>query len=173
MNALDEYEQRLLSWDREADDLAQLGYRSEELDLREYWTDRSGTLASRLSSADLIWVVGGNAFVLARAATQAGLAAALRESPQITYAGYSAGACLASPDLRGIDAMDDPATTPPGYWEGMPAETLKLVATRVVPHAGSREAAAAAGYFRAHGHGFVEIADGEDLLMESPDARFG
>ncbi|MFP3468108.1 hypothetical protein, partial [Leifsonia sp. SIMBA_070] len=34
MNALDEYEQRLISWDREVRDLDQLGYRSEELDLR-------------------------------------------------------------------------------------------------------------------------------------------
>jgi len=34
MNALDEYEQRMPSWDREVEDLARLGYLSEELGLR-------------------------------------------------------------------------------------------------------------------------------------------
>ncbi len=167
MNALDEYDQRMLSWDREVDDLARLGYRSEELDLREYWGRDSGSLQRRLDSVDLIWVVGGNAFVLARAATEAGLAAALSDSPTLTYAGYSAGACLASVDLRGIDLMDDESTRPPAYRSDMRAQTLQLTGTRIVPHAGSDEASAAATYLREHGLDFIELADGEDTLIDT------
>lgn len=167
MNALDEYEQRAHSWDREVEDLARLGYRSEELDLREYWGATTGPLEGRLHAADLIWVVGGNAFVLARAATAAGLAAALSASPKLTYAGYSAGACLSSIDLHGIDLMDDERTRPLTYRVDMPARTLQLTSTRIVPHAGTDEAQAAAAYLRGRGLDFCELADGDDMLINS------
>lgn len=165
MNALDEYPQRLLSWDREAEDLAALGYSSEELDLREFWGSATGQLEARLQAADLLWVVGGNVFVLARAANAAGLGRTLAEAPQLTYAGYSAGACLTSLDLRGIELMDDPATLPEGYRAGMSASPLKLTATRVIPHAGSVDAVAAAARLRAEGRELLELEDGEDWLQ--------
>lgn len=167
MNALDGYEERLLSWEREVDDLAQLGYRSEELDLRDYWSGAESALTRRLAAADLIWAVGGNAFVLARAATEAQLGAALASSPRLDYAGYSAGACLASVDLRGIHLMDDVSTSPPGYRTEMDAQTLKLTDTRVVPHAGSPAASATAAYLQKHGLRFVELADGDDKLIDT------
>lgn len=170
MNALDEYQERLLSWDREVDDLARLGYRSEELDLRDYWDGEESSLRKRLAAADLLWVVGGNAFVLARAATEARLRATLARSPRLDYAGYSAGACLTSIDLRGIHLMDEVSTHPPGYRIEMPAQTLKLTGTRVVPHAGSDAARAAADYLRGRGLGFIELADGDDKLIDLPSA---
>ena len=108
-NALDVFgATRMRNWDREASDLAQLGYASEELDLRQYFGDADG-LARRLGSVDLIWAVGGNAFVLARAMTASGLGSVLRPAMKrgLIYAGYSAGACVAGPDLRGVDLMDD------------------------------------------------------------------
>lgn len=167
MNALDVFEEnRLLSWDREVDDLALLGYQSEELDLREYWDAPLGALESRLSSVDLLWVVGGNAFVLARAATAAGLGAGLDGCPHLTYAGYSAGACLTSIDLAGIEFMDDESALPPGYRTDMSALTLNLTGTRIVPHAGSDDALAASSYLTARSLTFIEIADREDELFE-------
>lgn len=169
-NALDVYEQRLLSWDREVDDLARLGYQCEELDLREHWGSRSPSLRARLARADLLWVVGGNAFVLARAATAAGLRAALADAQHITYAGYSAGACLTSIDLHGIEQMDNASTLPEGYSDDMRVATLDLTGNRVVPHAGSPEAIAAAHMLRARSERFVELVDGEDLVLSSPPA---
>ncbi len=166
MNALDEFDQRLLSWDREANDLADLGYSSEELDLRDYWGANSAKLPSTLRRADLIWVVGGNAFVLARAATQAGLAAALATNQQLTYAGYSAGACLASIDLLGIELLDDAETLPSGYWPGMPWDALGLIDTRVIPHSGTEDAQAAAASLDGRQLSFIELSDGEDRLLQ-------
>jgi dipeptidase E len=168
MNALDEYEQRMLDWDREVDDLAQLGYRSEELDLREYWGSSSASLQQRLAAADLIWVVGGNAFVLARSATAARLGPALSVASHLVYAGYSAGACLTSVDLRGIELMVDASTRPSGYRTGMPAETLNLTGTRIIPHAGSEHALAAAAYLRERRLDHVELSDGDDMLIDVP-----
>lgn len=167
MNALDQYEDRLLSWDREATDLAQLGYLSEELDLRDYWTGSEQPLIDRLGAADLLWVVGGNAFVLARAATEARLRGALSRSPHLDYAGYSAGACITSIDLLGIDQMDDASMLPRGYRAEMRPETLNLTGSRLVPHAGSPEAAAAVACLRARDLKFAELADGEDELIDT------
>ena len=166
MNALDEYPQRLRDWDREAADLARLGYDAEELDLRDYWDAPDGALAERLSTVDLLWVVGGNAFVLARAAALARLAAALATAPRIVYAGYSAGALLAGPDLRGVELMDDPATFPDGYRDGMSVATLALTDVRIVPHAGIPEADAMRDRLAADGLEAIELADGDDLLLE-------
>jgi dipeptidase E len=39
------------------------GFSTRELDLRCYYAD-SSTLASKLSQVDLVWAIGGNAFVL-------------------------------------------------------------------------------------------------------------
>ncbi len=173
MNALDEFDQRLSSWNRETNDLAELGYSSEELDLRDYWGVDAAALPPTLSRADLVWVVGGNSFVLARAAAQAGLADALAANQRLTYAGYSAGACLASIDLLGIDLMDDAETLPPGYWPEMASKTLGLTDTRVIPHSGTADARAAATSLRERQLSFIELRDGDDWLLEAPPLTFG
>jgi dipeptidase E len=105
--------------------------------------------------------------VLARAATAARLGVALAQAPDLRYGGYSAGALLAGPDLRGVELMDDPATLPDGYRADMPAATLALTTTRVVPHAGSPEAAAMRERLAADGLDVLELADGEDVLREA------
>lgn len=166
LNALDSFPNRLLSWDREVSDLERLGYSSTELDLREFW-DRPEALSQRLSDIDLLWVVGGNAFVLARATTAAGVSQALSQAPHVTYAGYSAGACVTSVDLAGIDLMDAADELPEGYDANMPVETLNLTRTRVVPHAGTPEADAAECHLTTRGLPFTALADGDDLIITS------
>lgn len=172
MNALDEFDERLLSWDREARDLADLGYSCEELDLRDYWGADAAALCTTLSRADLIWVVGGNAFVLTRAATEARLADALAGNQQLTYAGHSAGACLASIALRGIELMDDPHASARGYWPDMPMTMLRLIGNRLIPHAGTPSARIAAASLAAQGLTFTELRDGEDCLFEITQHRW-
>ncbi|MHA6617849.1 Type 1 glutamine amidotransferase-like domain-containing protein [Pseudonocardia sp. DLS-67] len=137
LNALDAFgPSRARDFGREADTWEAFGYRCEELDLREYFADRDG-LAARLSGLDLVWAMGGNAFVLARAMTGSGFGAAVREQldrPDFGYGGYSAGACVAGPDLRGIDLVDDPAVLPDGYPPSLEPRCLGLVDFRIVPH---------------------------------------
>jgi len=136
VNALDQYgPSRARDLGRESGTWEGFGYRCEELDLQEYFTapDR---LAARLSELDLVWAMGGNAFVLARAMTASGFGAAVREQlrrPEFVYGGYSAGACVAGPDLRGIDLVDDPDVLPAGYPPVEP-RCLGLVDFRIVPH---------------------------------------
>lgn len=131
LNACDAFDEPRRVWDREAADLRSLGFEPEEVDLRTYFGDAAG-LRSRLVAYSLVWVVGGNAFVLARAMTAAGFAEAA--GPDLVYAGYSAGACVAGPDLQGIALMDEPDALPEGYSSSMAPRTLGWVPWRVVPH---------------------------------------
>jgi dipeptidase E len=137
MNALDQFgATRTRDLAHETDDLASLGWDAVELDLRAF-VGRSDELSQLLESVGLVWVVGGNSFVLARAMTAARLAALLRDrlqDPEFVYAGYSAGAVVAGPDLDGIQLVDDPFAAVEGVPPNAPAETLGLVPFRVVPH---------------------------------------
>lgn len=177
-NALDVFgETRLRNWEREASDLAGLGYASEELDLRDYFHGRDG-LAARLAALDLLWIVGGNTFVLARAMTAAGFASALDPALRrgLIYAGYSAGACVAGPDLRGIDLIDDPNDIPEGYDDAhAAAETLRRVPFRIVPHWQSAHPEAgraeqAVRWLGRHGLDYRAIRDGDVVVVADDGA---
>ena len=79
---------------------------------------RPKTLRDELRDCGGLWVVGGNTFVLRRAMTLSGLDAMLQERADddaFTYEGYSAGACVLAPTLRGIHLADQPEVLPPRY----------------------------------------------------------
>lgn len=173
LNALDVYgDTRARNWNREARDLERLGYSSEEVDLREYFYNHEG-LAARLKDLDLLWVLGGNAFALARAMTGSSFGEALGPAMHhgLIYSGYSAGACVAGPDLAGIDLMDDPDDLPAGYDPAVPAVTLGLVPFRIVPHWESdhgetANAQRAVEYLERGGFPYKALRDGEALVID-------
>jgi dipeptidase E len=137
LNALDQHgHARARDYARERRTLETFGYSCEELDLRDYFSSPK-ELPQRIADVDLVWALGGNAFVLARAMTQADVRGALQEQlhrPEFTYGGYSAGACVAGPDLQGIDLIDDPNILPGGFPPTTASECLGLVPYRIVPH---------------------------------------
>ncbi|GAB2671411.1 Type 1 glutamine amidotransferase-like domain-containing protein [Nocardia goodfellowii] len=119
--------------------LRKLGYAPEVLDLRDF-VARPADLEPALREFPLLWVRGGNTFVLraqfARSGADVVLPRLLAEDA-LVYAGYSAGACLLTPDLHGLESSDDPAEVRPAcgvetLWDG-----LGLVDHRIVPHVGS------------------------------------
>ncbi|MGA9872273.1 MAG: Type 1 glutamine amidotransferase-like domain-containing protein [Rhodococcus sp. (in: high G+C Gram-positive bacteria)] len=116
--------------------LRDLGYDPYELDVRRF-RDRPDALAAELDSVQTLWIRGGNTFVLRSVLHQCGadepIVSRVRDG-RLVYAGYSAGACVASPSLRGVDQADDPAEIADGavVWEG-----LGLVDFALVPHFGS------------------------------------
>ncbi|WP_255948830.1 Type 1 glutamine amidotransferase-like domain-containing protein [Streptomyces odontomachi] len=94
-------------------------------------------LAARLAGLDMVWALGGNVFVLARAMHAAGFHAALQRQSgraEFVYGGYSAGACVAGPDLQGLGFVDDEEIVPPGYPAAARPVSLGLVPFRIVPH---------------------------------------
>jgi dipeptidase E len=177
-NALDGFADRRRIFARESEDLSSLGFECEELDLRSYFDDLEG-LRDRLSHLRFLWVTGGNSFVLARAMTQSRFREALRgplSDGRLVYGGYSAGSCVAAPDLEGIDLVDDPGTIPDGYLEDVTPETLHLVPCRIVPHwrsdhPESADAERAADYLRRSGLDFQTLRDGEALVVANGEAH--
>ena len=137
LNALDQLgSSRARDLDRQAADLHAIGYAGDELDLRSFFANGEG-LAETLGHYDLVWVVGGNSFVLARAMTACRFADALTAQSgrdAFTYAGFSAGSVVAGPDLQGIHLVDDPVVHLQDYPPDVPASTLGLIPFRVVPH---------------------------------------
>jgi dipeptidase E len=148
------------------------GRRAFDLDLRRYFADPSA-LKDALADVGLVWTVGGNAFLLRRAMRQSGfddlLTDALAED-RLAYGGWSAGAVVAGPTLRGIEVMDDPSVLAEGYGAEAVWEGLGLVGAVIVPHVGSDhpEADAAARAVRslaAQGVAHIALRDGEVLIV--------
>jgi dipeptidase E len=136
-NALDGSDAgRMRNFERERGDIAALGFECSELDLRDYFGDFAG-LRERLERVDLVWVVGGNTFVLARAMTESCFGAAIVDAlvnDRLVYAGYSAGICVTGPDLDGCHLMDEPDVIPDGYSRDAQPTTLRWLPWRIVPH---------------------------------------
>jgi dipeptidase E len=178
-NACDVYgDNRLRNLEREADDISGLGFACEELDLRSYFGDFEG-LRTRLDTYDLIWVVGGNSFVLARAMTRSRFGQAVSKAlddGRLVYAGYSAGICVATPDLEGISLMDEPDALPDGYPKDVRATTLGWVPWRIVPHWRSEHPEAplaelAVEHLLQNGLPFRTLRDGQAIVVEGDGAR--
>ena len=149
-----------------------LGLEPYEVDLRAYFDD-AASLRQRLDGFDLVWVMGGNSFVLRRAMKQSGFDTVIREmlaTDAIAYGGYAAGAVVAGPSLRGLELMDDPFELPDGYDEPLIWSGLGLTPFAIVPHylSSHPEAAAAekvVSYMRARRTRFRAISDGEVIVQ--------
>lgn len=157
--------------------LADLGLDAVELDLRGYF-DQQQRLRHDLAGVSLAWVRGGNVFMLRHALYRSGACTVFREllaEDALVYAGYSAGACVLSPSLRGLELVDDAdAVTrvygwPPG-WDG-----LGLLPEALVPHyrsPGHPETAAmeqVVARYRAEGVAYRTLRDGQALIINGPE----
>jgi dipeptidase E len=179
LNAADnsESERRASYVASQIEGLAALGIDSEELDLRDYFNN-SQELATTLSNYDLVWVVGGNAFLLLRAMKQSGfdkLIVPLVENDVIVYAGFSAGAVVATPTLRGIELVDDKDTVPEGYSKEVIWTGLHLVGKSVAPHYKSNHPESEAvdevvKYFLENGMDYWTLSDGQALVVQDTTA---
>jgi dipeptidase E len=176
-NARDAYRgERLKYQEREYAALSALGFSCEELDLRSYFGE-SEALRARLAAYDLVFAVGGNTFVLARAMTEAGFGAAIREQldkDRIVYAGYSAGACVVGPDLDGCHLIDEPDAIADGYSADIRPQTLGWVPWRIVPHWRSEHeesplAELAVAYLLEAGLPFQTLRDGQAFVVNGAD----
>jgi dipeptidase E len=159
---------------RELEGLADLGFDARELDLRSCF-DKPSALHDALVGVALIWVVGGNAFLLRRAFEQSGLTGYLqgrRDDDSLVYGGYSAGAIVVTPTLRGIDLIDPPDVVADGYdprvlWDG-----LALVPHCIAPHYESAHPDSPSidslvDYFVASELPFVALRDGEVVVTRA------
>lgn len=154
-------------------ELSALGLRTQDLDLRHYFGNPSG-LRNALQGCGLVWILGGNAFLLMRALRQSGFPEIIREmlgADEIAYGGFSAGAVVATPTLRGIDLMDEPAQLAEGYskepiWEGMGLVDFSIVPHYRSDHPEAPAADKAVAFMEANGMPYKALADGEVYISE-------
>lgn len=138
-NACDAYaDVRDEAVERELTDLADLGFRSRELDLRDYFGRND--VGQALAGADLVWVRGGSAFVLRKAlelsAADSVLVDALA-SDSFVYGGYSAGVCVLGRDISFFETVDDRVDVERAYREPARDDGLGVIDFIVVPHVDS------------------------------------
>ncbi|HEY7260112.1 MAG TPA: Type 1 glutamine amidotransferase-like domain-containing protein [Trebonia sp.] len=153
--------------------LAGAGLEAVELDLRDYFGRGEG-LRRDLARVGMAWLRGGNVFTLRYALRRSGADAVLGEllaADALVYAGYSAGSCVLSPSLQGLELVDDPAAVTRAYgcqpvWDG-----LALLTEAFVPHyqsPGHPETAAielVVTRYRAEGIPYRALHDGQALLI--------
>ncbi|MEV0715123.1 Type 1 glutamine amidotransferase-like domain-containing protein [Asanoa sp. NPDC050611] len=154
---------------RDFDDLGALGLDVTLVDLTEPGAVR------RLGDYDIVWVRGGNVFVLRRVLADTGADAVLVDlvrDDTVVYGGYSAGACVLAPDLTGLELVDDPHAVERPLMTG-----LGLLDRPFVPHVrspGHPETAAcdaASAAYAAAGRAHWALRDGEVLLVDGDRTR--
>ncbi|WP_245967103.1 Type 1 glutamine amidotransferase-like domain-containing protein [Sphaerisporangium album] len=148
----------------ELDALGGLGFQPVEVDLR-----LEGA-AGELASFDVVWVRGGNVFVLREALASSGADLVLRElvtADAVVYAGYSAGCCVLGPTLRGLEFVDDPTAVDEPRWDG-----LGLLDYVFLPHYRSDHPESAAiervvADYERRGLSHRRVRDGEVVVVDS------
>ena len=154
--------------------LGELGLRTEEVDLREFFDGR-GHLAAAVAPYDVLWLRGGNVFTLRYAMQASGfdeLVLAGLRADGFVYAGYSAGPCVLAPSLRGLEECDDADEV--ARLHGVPPvfDGLGLLDRPFVPHLDSpghpetELLAAVSAAYSAQGVEHWQLRDGQVLVVD-------
>lgn len=180
MNAGDMYggEKHLTYLASEVEKMKAIGLMAEELDLRDYFADNEA-LKARLERYGLVWVTGGNSFVLRRAMKMSGFDIFIKDlvsREALVYGGFSAGSCVAAQTLKGIDLVDDPEQVPEGYDKEVIWEGLGLVDFSIAPHyrsghPESEEMEEVVEYFEENDMPYRTLRDGGVLVINGTDVR--
>jgi dipeptidase E len=157
----------------ELNELSELGLRPAAVDLREFFGSPNATRAM-LEEFDGAWVLGGNVFILRRAMKYSGFDQLLFEkasaSAPFVYAGYSAGACVLGPTLKGIHLVDPPEQPADGYDPDVIWEGINLLPYSIAPHFDSDHPESlqindVVEYFEAHEMPYRKLRDGEAVVV--------
>ena len=180
-NALDEApaDVRRSGVERELAALADLGFDAIELDLRDYFGQEQH-LRRDLAGVDLAWLRGGNVFMLRFALFRSAGDVVFRDllaEDALVYAGYSAGACVLSSTLRGLEVVDDAGAVMRIYGSEPVWDGLALLEEAFLPHyqsPGHPETAAVdlvAARYQAEGVSYRPLRDGQALLLNGADTE--
>src|ERR1700728_1129982 len=173
LNALDHRPERRTGWLKEqTDKRTGVVFSVVELDLRRYF-GAPERLKRFLSNIDLVWINGGNTFILRRAMKQSGFDMLIKSAvarDEIVYAGFSAGAVIAFDSLKGLELTDDPKEVPSGYdadivWEGLGFVPFELAVHFKSAHPESASVDREIAFYEAAGIPYRTLRDGEVLVI--------
>lgn len=103
-------EEKFLSIEKDKKMLEEIGFEIIDLSLKDYFGDEEG-LKQTLSKYNTFCLIGGNVFVLRKAMRLSGFDNFIKDNldnKDMLYIGYSAGICVLSKTLEGLDLVDDP-----------------------------------------------------------------
>ena len=160
-------------FERVAKRFNEIGLSSEQINLADYFgTEKiSKKILSRFG---LIWVQGGNIFVLRRAYQQSGFDSCITEmikNNELVYGGESAGAVILGNTFEGLNLVDDPNIVPEiyKYNKECPQEGLGLLEYTIIPHyksdnPESEKMGIVEAYLLAHNLPYKTLRDGETII---------
>jgi dipeptidase E len=157
--------------------LREVGLEPAELDLRDFFPPTPPEqLHHALSGAGLLWVRGGNTFVLRQAMRHSGadhVIVDLLRRDTLAYGGYSAGVVVLGPSLRGIELVDDPSAVGAGHPPGTTWDGLGLLPYAVAPHHRSDHPASPAidrlvAHYTEEQVPHRTLRDGQVILIDGP-----
>lgn len=165
-------EERAQKVQAEMEAFAVHGCSLEDLDLRKYF-GKSEELKRHFAAYDAVWIRGGNTFTLRQAMALSGFDTLLLEKnndPDFVYGGYSAGICILSPDLKGIELADDPyAQTYEGakvLWDGLGIVDYSFCPHYKSDHPESADVEKCVQYCIDNKVLFKALRDGEVIIIE-------
>jgi len=169
---------RIQRYRNQEEDLKSLGFTCQELNLVNYF-GRPKELETSLSQFGMVWVPGGNAFVLRRAMSQSGfdkIIANLLANNSIVYAGYSAGAIMATPTLNGIELVDDPNQVPSGYESKILWDAMNFIKYSIAPHYKSNHPESESierviEFFEENHMPYKALSDGQAIVIDGIEER--
>lgn len=155
----------------EKDELSRIGLHPQELDLRKYF-GKEEELRRKLAEFGSVWVLGGNTFTLRRAYKESGMDSWLRQqadNEEFVYAGYSAGICVLSPSLKGLEIVDSPNPIAEGYPPDVIWEGVGLIDFAIAPHYQSNHPESEAvdklvEYYKKNQLEYKALRDGEVII---------
>lgn len=181
-NASDFHDSPLLRNQSTQNELTRLenhGITAHELDLRKYFADSRG-LSHILHDADLIWVRGGNTFLLRKALYISGadkMITDLLDRDKVVYGGHSAGVAVLGPSLSGIELVDNQHVSPPSYNsypldDAISTSGLGIVPYQIAPHYRSSfidsiHVDTLVEYYKHTQKNYITLRDGEALIVNN------
>ena len=113
-------------------------------------------------------------FVLRQAMKLSGfdkVLSSLVHEDKVLYGGYSAGICVLSPSLKGLELVDSTTNRPYGDQIGLIWEGLNLIPYVIVPHFKSNHPESAQieeviTYYDKHQVAYKPLKDGEVIVIE-------
>jgi dipeptidase E len=151
----------------------QNGFEPTELDLRKYFKNSKLRLFVDEYAPGLVYVSGGNTFILRRAMRQSGFDKILQNdlnSDQYVYGGCSAGSIVVGPSLEGYETGDDPGCAPPGYEPEIIWDCLDIIDERIIPHVDtdwySEPAQKHKEYFDEKNWSYIMLNDSDVLVID-------
>jgi dipeptidase E len=179
VNALDHRPERRSGWLKDqTDKLGGLGFSVFELDLRRYF-GAAAALGALLHQVDVVWINGGNTFILRRAMKQSGFDLLIKDAlarDQIVYGGFSAAAVVTAAHLKGLEMVDDPNDVPAGYdpeiaWDGLGLVPFALAVHFKSNHPESKLVDREIAFYEENGIPYRTLRDGEALVIDGERQR--